>query len=146
MNERIRALAQKLVSEYGTDDPEELCERQGACVLDYPLPDSVRGFFVRVKGILAVVVNDRLCREERRQVLAHELGHMVLHPELNLMFMRENTYCVPGRFEREADLFEGCLLLPEERLRELSEDGYSIQQIASISGLSLEVVRMLAEC
>ena len=109
----IKDEVRSLVNEYGTRDPFELCDALGVRVICYPLPGRVAGFSLRYGEEAQIFLNERL-EEELEATCAHELGHLRLHPRHNSYFLRECTCCVPGRYEREADLFAALLLLPEE--------------------------------
>lgn len=139
---KMEQSVEDLVARHGTRSPFELCDRLSVTVRVAEL-HSVRGFFYQSSAVRAVILNEALCDDERAFVCAHELGHVVLHPTLNTLFLREKTYCVSGRYEKEADLFAGILLLPRERRRELSREGYTIEQISSLCGVPTGVVERL---
>lgn len=75
-----------------------------------------------------------------RFVLAHELGHMQLHRNLNTVFMDTRTYNPHSRFERQANTFAVELLLPDDLLREYPD--CSIYQLAQSVGVPEEFVEM----
>ena len=59
-----------------------------------------------------VAVAKRLGPERRRWVIAHAIGHRLLHPG-NHLELRAHTD-LPRRFEREADDFAHALLIDDE--------------------------------
>ena len=77
---------------------------------------------------------------EKRFTCAHELGHALLHPNVNTPFLRENTFLSINKLEREANLFAPCLLCPLEKLEEYRE--YTVSQIASLTGVREELIRL----
>ena len=113
MHNTIKRTVAELVQKYNTDEPEELCHALRIVVVDCDLPKVTKGFCMMLKTGTAIVLNQSLDATERRCCIAHELGHAVLHEGLNYLFMSHNTCMVPGRFEREADLFAAFLLLRE---------------------------------
>ena len=68
-----------------------------------------------------------------RFVLAHELGHMQMHRNLNTVFMDTKTFNPHSRFERQANTFAVELLLPDDLLREYPD--CSIYQLAASAGV-----------
>lgn len=112
--ERIREIAARLVSLYGTGDPFEICENLDIAVLTVELPFQIRGFYSRILQTPIIYLNTALRDErERRAVCAHELGHAVLHAAHNSLFLKQNTDFVTAKYEKEADLFAGYLLLDD---------------------------------
>lgn len=122
----IKDEVRALVTTYGTRDPFELCDALGIRVIFYPLPERISGFSLRCPDEAQIFLNERL--EEPGAVCAHELGHLRLHPRHNSYFLREHTCCVPGRYEREADLFAALLLLPEEAWPPVNTDSEAWRQ------------------
>ena len=114
MRREIKGIVESLCEKNGTDSPFELCERLGIEAVSTELPDCTKGFCLMLSAGSAIVLNNRLNPREKRAVLAHELGHAVLHEGCNYMFMSSNTGFVTGKYEKEADLFAAHLLLRSE--------------------------------
>jgi len=106
----IKKTVDELIKTYHTTSPEELSERLNICLMDAELPESTRGFCLMISSGTAIVLNSTLTKRERTSVVAHELGHAILHKGCNYVFMTTKTCMVAGRFEREADLFAAYLL------------------------------------
>ena len=70
----------ELVAAYGSAEPEVICEGMGVTVVTHDLPACVNGFTVRMYEMPFIVLNSALNDDERRVTMAHELGHIVLHP------------------------------------------------------------------
>lgn len=143
MEERLNGVAKRLADAYESRDPEVLCERMQIRITDAALPQRIRGFFIHAGGVKAIVLSDAL-REERRFVLAHELGHVLLHPQCNVLFLKRHTYTVPARLEREADLFAGFLLVPMQELDGCLREQQSIQEIAARYRVPPQIVQRIA--
>ena len=102
-----------------------LIERTGIAVVDRVLPDGVRGTIGDIAGRRAIILNRhwRFASEnERRWVLAEELGHILL--EHQLVASTQPGVPEPGLFEarrlideREARAFAAELLMPLVEVR-----------------------------
>lgn len=141
MTEKIRAVLDGLAKRYGSTDPRLLAERLGLPVVTVSLPDGINGMYCGIEGRQVILLADTLPEEHRAYCLAHELGHALLHPTLNAAFLREATCFVPGKYEREADLFAAALLL----YGAAPEEGTTAQEIAAAYGLPEAAVRDWAE-
>ena len=117
--EYVKRIVDSLVSENGTNDPFELCDDTGVFVFYPELPENVQGFYYNVKGYKIIGINSALDDEQRRVVCAHELGHSLLHPDMNVFFAMKQTDLLTQRYENEADYFSACLLLDRSAINEL---------------------------
>lgn len=119
--------ASHLYSRYGADDLESVARQLGIAVYDFLEATHLREvYFPELK---AIVVRPAVPRHERRYLIAHALGHHVLHASgparhsldyLRLHMQRteqsSEQQALVTRIEREADLFAGYLLVPSETL------------------------------
>jgi len=69
-------------------------------------------------------------------VLAHELGHSFLHEGMGFYFIRDNTFWLEGKFEKEADIFAATLLLDEP-----PECGETVEEYAARKWVTRELVK-----
>jgi Zn-dependent peptidase ImmA (M78 family) len=74
-----------------------------AIVLKVPLK-RVNGFYHRYLDQDLIYINDALSEEEQIIVCAHELGHMVLHHDIDSIFL-DSPVNTPGKIELEANAF-----------------------------------------
>lgn len=138
--ERIKETARQLAARFGTADPFALCAALDITVLPVGLPPGIKGFYGCSQGARILYLNSALDENERRTVCAHELGHALLHGEHNALFLRERTDFVMERYEREADLFAGYLLLDGETVDECLRNGWTAGQAAAFTGLPARIV------
>ena len=90
-----------------------------------------------------ICIRESLREPLDRITCAHELGHAVLHPLLNFMFMETCTQLEVEKYEREADYFCACLLLyPEVKDFCNHCEGCTIQQLACHTGLPETLIEM----
>lgn len=108
--ENFQKAISKLVKKYGTNNPFEIAEIMGIQIIYMDL-GSIHGFYRVYKRVKTIVINNRLKAWERKFVCAHELGHAIKHPNLNISFLKNNTFYSIGKIENEANKFALYLLL-----------------------------------
>lgn len=140
MNKKIIHTALTLKEKYKTNDPVELCHCLGITFLRTELPKKLLGFYMESREKQAACVSSSLEAPFDRAVAAHELGHALLHKGLNFVFLCDSTNFVPGRYEREADLFSAALLIDIDRLK---TSGKSILDISKQSGVPVYAIEQL---
>lgn len=106
----IIAVVDNLVKRYGTSDPFELCQMLGIKILKEPL-GNIKGFYQYCARNKFIHINNSLHDIEKKLVLSHELGHAVLHPRINIIFIQRETCFIGSRYESEAEIFATCLIL-----------------------------------
>lgn len=80
----IRQEVSRLKMKYQTDDPYEICEYLDIQVMERPMgksPRSCKGFFLVSSRCKLIVINSDLPDSIQRIIIAHELGHAVLHSD-----------------------------------------------------------------
>lgn len=125
--------AEKLFKKYGERDPFRLAEALGIRTELRPMglyDGCVKGFFIYAYRIRHITVNSDLPELLQRVIMAHELGHAVLHAReagvsgFHDMLLFDST--VPTEYE--ANLFASEILLEDEAVMEaLNEDGFFFQ-------------------
>ncbi|MGN0335631.1 MAG: ImmA/IrrE family metallo-endopeptidase [Lachnospiraceae bacterium] len=106
----ISNIVKQITTYYQSQDPFRIAKEMGATVLYVPLK-NVNGFYQRYLDQDLIYVNENLTEEEKILVCAHELGHMVLHNNVNSIFL-ESIKQVDSVYELEANIF-ACMLLHE---------------------------------
>lgn len=137
----IKARVNRLVRFYKTRDPFEMIKGMNIILVNYPL-EGVRGFYQYFQRNNIIYLDEKLSDSERRFVLAHELGHMMLHKKSNAIFMDTRTQFNTSKYEQEANLFAMELLLPDQILDEYVADGLTIEQISRITGYYKSLVEL----
>ena len=94
----------QLVKKYGTNNPFEIAKALGIEVVFEPLGDS-HGYFSRFNRTTIIHINESLPYEKQVTTSAHELGHVVLHPDINTAFLKANTLYSTDKIELEANEF-----------------------------------------
>ncbi len=104
--ERGRELSREL----GTRDPFSLCRQLDVSVVFAPLGGKVKAMYCRMFDCDLILLDEALNETEQTIVLAHELGHYLLHPGMDACFILRSTLYSLRRFEHEADAFARGLL------------------------------------
>lgn len=132
----------KIVSYYkrktGTTDPFEIADQLGilyqVCNLQF------EGCYMFLKNRRYIFINKNLPEYEKRLVMAHELGHAILHRKENCYFIRNKTLLLNSKKEIEANRFAMELLIPDSLLEEYRE--FTIEQISRITGYHQKLIEL----
>ncbi len=127
----IKGIAQKLVKQYKTNNPFDLCDYLNIAVIINDLGEEVRGMYQYYNRKKLIYINTSLDRSDKKIVCSHELGHAVVHPKSNCIFLQHNTFLNTDRLEIEANIFATELLISDENIKSYFGTGYTISQIAS---------------
>jgi Zn-dependent peptidase ImmA (M78 family) len=135
----IQQAAKKLIKKHHTNDPLQICELENINVTIATLPQQIKGFYTKLFHLPFIFLNDRLSHYEKRVVCAHELGHYILHPTTNTLFVQENTLLATSKLEHEADLFAAHLLIPDNK--QSLHQTMTAEQIAFEYEVTIELVK-----
>jgi Zn-dependent peptidase ImmA (M78 family) len=81
-----------------------------------------------------------LDEHEERCVIAHELGHVMLHRNSNIYYLKNYTYSNTNKLENEANEFAAEILISDEDIKEAFEKQFSMEQMACYFEVPLELV------
>lgn len=121
--ENIRSAVRQLKRRYGEDEPEKMCRALGVLVKRIPMGKghaACKGFFIRECRIRLIVINADLPEKYQRIILAHELGHAVLHGKASAEreFRDFAILDETSLYEYEANIFAAEFLLEDEAVQE----------------------------
>lgn len=134
----IKNYVAKLIKRYGTSDPFSLAKELNIVVLSVPLGE-LKGFYMYLKKNRTIFINSDIENiEQRRVVLAHEIGHALLHTKINCYFMQKNTFLNTSKYEIEANRFAAELLISDELIKE--NPGMTALQIAKLAMVTPELI------
>ncbi len=126
--EDISGKALRIKRKYRQDDLDHLSRNMGITVVDYDTGMSVddfKGMSMVKCRIPVILLNSKLNDGIRQVVLAHEIGHVVLHKELTALrgFHDFDLFGMNDQCEYEANVFAAELILDnEEVLDVLNQD------------------------
>lgn len=135
----IKARVNKLVRKYKTRDPFEMIKGMNVILVFYPL-DGVRGFYQYFQRNNIIYIDETLSEHDKAFVLAHEIGHMILHKKSNAIFMDSRTQFRTSKYENEANKFAIELLISDESLSEYSD--CTIEQLSQIYGYHQKLIEL----
>ncbi|WP_431030077.1 ImmA/IrrE family metallo-endopeptidase [Lysinibacillus sp. LZ02] len=138
----IRERALQLKKKYNTNCPYKLANYLKVHVMKHNLHHEINGYYKYDRRNQYIVINNNLEKHSQRIVCAHELGHAVLHKNVNTPFMRQNTFLSVSKIEREANCFAAELLIFDEDMYEFN----NIYDIASLRGVPVELVKLKHFC
>lgn len=140
MGKSIRAKVKYLIRKHNTRNPEIIAKEAGISVEYKPYSNDTKGYFINIMNNKYIVVNENLDENNRRIVLAHELGHAMLHGEENIYFIREHTMFSTGIYETEANKFAAELLIDSKDIEDVMIHESDINRISSALGVTRELV------
>ena len=127
MNNRVINEAHRLLSDAHVSSAPvkvfDIARSIGATIRLGPLPNELSGFLFRQGEEAIIGVNNLHPRKRQNFTVAHELGHLQLHPAENFVDRKLSFYFRDGRSgqavdgrEIEANQFAAELLMPEHLL------------------------------
>ena len=139
MKKDIRNLVSSYVRKYGTRDPFELAEFLNIQVQIGNL-GSCSGCYMFLKNHRCIFLNGNLDKSERTVVMAHELGHAIMHRKENCYFIRNKTFLLTSKNEIEANKFAAELLIPDSLVEE--NRSFTIRQFSRLLGYQERLVEL----
>lgn len=139
MKKNIHARVKHLVQKYETRDPLRLARYLNIHVVHKEYSPHTKGYYLKTLRNKFIVVNSTLDEYSQRIVLAHELGHAILHSSEPIYFIREYTLFPIGPYEIEANKFAAELLIDDFDIKDIRNESTSF--IAAILGVSEELVK-----
>lgn len=138
MGEFIKKLVQRYVIKYNTRDPFKLAALLGIQIqIGTP---GCAGCYMFLKNHRYIFLDQNLEERELVQVMAHELGHAILHKKQNCYFIRDKTLLLTSKTEQEANLFAAELLINDNIILEHSE--YTSSQLSRLLGYEEQLIKL----
>lgn len=125
----------------GTSDPWKMAKMLNIHIAVMPL-GNVLGNYRYLKRIRWIFINEDILDDEAllKVVMAHELGHALLHCKENCCFMAHHTLLLTSRIERQANEFAAHLLISDDMLQEYA--GCSREQFCQCTGYPEELIEL----
>lgn len=130
VNKDIKRLVAYYVKKFETRNPFRIADNLGVL---YQFGDiGCEGCYMYLKKHRYIFLNANLDGPEKEMVMAHELGHAILHRKENCYFIRNKTFLSTAKIENEANAFAAELLVPDEII--YSNPDLTKEQIARMLG------------
>ena len=127
----IADIVNELTKKYKTRDQFSLAEALG---IDVDCADlgSLKGFYIVYSDNRFVVLNTSLTETLSRVILAHEIGHDILHMDIakNGGLKEATFFDMKSKPEMEANVFAANLLITDKEVIGYGEDGYTAEDMA----------------
>ena len=118
-------------------NPEKLAKELGIIVLKQEYSPVTKGYFIRALRNKFIVVNTILDWSSQQIVLAHELGHALLHSSQDIYFIREYTLFPMGKYEVQANKFAAELLIDDSEIRK----DLSVPELSQYFGVPEKLIK-----
>lgn len=128
----------------GSHDPIKIAEYAGIRIAIVPLGD-ISGNYILIRRKRWIFVNETIPKDSSlfQVIVAHELGHALLHRKENCAFIKSRTLLLTSGIEREANLFAAHLLITDDILKEYA--GYTQEQFCNSTGYPKELIELRLE-
>lgn len=141
--EYIHDTVNKLIEDYGTRDPFELCDALGIKVIQ-TLIKPLQGAFYYIAGKPVVFIEESLRDDQKLLVCAHELGHYILHSDIvkTSSLAEFELFDMRDPVEYEANVFASHLMIDEKSLLELLKEGRTVFQVSMILKCNVNLINI----
>ena len=143
--ENIKQKAKRLIRYYRriaeSNDPVKIAECAGIRIAILPLGE-IAGNYLLIKRKRWIFVSDNISTDSSlfRVVVAHELGHALLHRKENCAFIKSQTLLLTSGIEREANFFAAHLLITDDMLQDYA--GFTKEQFCNCTGYPKELLEL----
>lgn len=139
--QKIKRLVRYYERITNSHDPVKIAEYAGIRILYTPLGE-ITGMYMLIKRKRWIFINDTLPNDSPlfNVVVAHELGHALLHRKENCAFIKNHTLLLTSGIEREANIFAARLLIPDDILTSYS--GYTQDKFCECTGFPKELIEL----
>lgn len=127
----IHARVKHLIQKTDTNNPYLIANYLHIKIYYANLDYETKGFYIKLLGNKFIVINSKLDERLKCIVLAHEIGHAVLHSNNSACFIREYTLFPRGIYENEANKFAAELLIEDKDIDKSCLKDLSISQLSS---------------
>lgn len=138
MGNHIKEVVQRYTIKYNTRNPFQLAELLHIEVqIGTP---GCAGCYMFLKNHRYIFLDQDLEEKELLQVMAHELGHAILHRKQNCYFIRNKTLLLNSKTELEANSFAAELLIDKDLIKEHPD--YTTSQLSRLMGYEERLVEL----
>ena len=137
-NKQIKRIVSYYYKKFNTRNPFEKEDHLGIL---YQIGNiGCSGCYMFLKNHRYIFLNQNLSEYETRLVMAHELGHAIMHRKENCYFIRNKTLLLNSKIEIEANIFASELLIPDDIIRENRD--LTTQQLSRLLGYEQALIEL----
>lgn len=140
MSRYVKRIVENLTKKYNTFCPFELANQLNILIVVSNIGKPL-GIYKYIKKNRVIFLNEKLTDIEQKFVLAHELGHAVLHTKSSCFFSNVRNIN-KSKKEFEANVFAAELLINEKNIDFNQLQFFSIQQLSSYYEVPIELVEL----
>lgn len=129
-----------LVECYETDDVYELCDCLGISIVQKELNGAGSFFLRNQNNDEFIFIDNSITGTRKREIIAHELGHAILHVDLNVAYYK-SSLLLGSKLEKQANIFASELLLKSICDDNCIYDGMTYRDLASCLEVSETFVK-----
>lgn len=138
----IRNLVKELIAKHGTNNPYEIAQAKNIYVFEHDMHEEIFGFYKYIRRNKFIYINSNLKEQDKLFTCCHELAHSEMHPRIDTPFLKRKTLFSLDKLENEANRFAIELLIPDDSLREYLNQQMTIQDIALLHNVPIELVEL----
>lgn len=145
----IKKMVQRLKILYKDMSMERVLQERNIVIIPISGKEISKGAYKMCDGIQYIFINVNLSPQEMAETLAHELGHSILHPDVDTFELKlAGSYYFLNKYERQADLFAAEFLLPDNIINDFKGcsdevgDGVVLSNIANSYRVSEDLVKI----
>ncbi len=142
MDDRILRIPERLIKKYGTNDPFRIAGMLGYKIMFLNMKKQ-KGFCKILLNNYFIFINENMSRQMQRMTCAHELGHLLLHKDVlkqELFLAEMELFNITDRRELEANQFAASLLISDEELLQLLQDGNDVLSVARMMDVNVNML------
>lgn len=147
INRKIKDIVKRLKILYKNIPVDRVLQDRGIVVVPISGIGIFKGASKMYCGVQYIFIDTKLSPTERLVTLVHELGHSILHPNVDTYELKlANAYYFLTKYENQAHLFAAEYLLPDSIINDFNScscevgEGKSISDIANEYGVTEELV------
>ncbi len=142
--EQICRAVKTIQKKYNESDPFRLCQDMNILLLTEYLgtePNAIKGFYLKAKQIQSITINADLPESIQRIILAHEIGHCILHRHAGIHAFHDIAlFDECSLLEKEANLFAAEFLLNDQDVFEVLNQDTTFFSTAGILRVPAELL------
>lgn len=136
----IKKIANQLKRKYLTDNPFELAKCLNIIVIRAPLGKLAGCYMYKRRNRIIYINSDIEDEGFLYEVMAHEIGHAVLHRTENCYFIKNKTYLLTSKIEKQANKFASEFLIDDDILEEYRD--CNREQLSRLLGYSQKLIEL----